>query len=94
MKIIKYPPGPEAEDARRFVDEAFRTVPWEQFKDDIWRYNYHGMLSPDLARDVRDFINVTLRRLIWGIELSPLEYLLAARVLENVCDAIFGPLEP
>jgi hypothetical protein len=94
MKIIKYPPDPAAEDARSFVDEAFRTVDWNQFQDDIWRFNYYSVFSPELTRDVRNFMNVTLRRLIWGFELSPVEYLVAARVLEDVCNAILGPLEP
>jgi hypothetical protein len=58
------------------------------------RFGYYKVFSSSLARDLREFLNVTLRRLIWGIELSPVEYLLAAKVLEDVCDEIFGPLDP
>lgn len=93
MKIITYPPDPEVENARRFVNEAFRTVHWDLFNTEIQLYTYLGMFSPDLARDGRDFIGGPLRRLFWEIELSPVEYLLAARVLEDVCDAIFGPID-
>jgi hypothetical protein len=93
MKVIRYSPDPEVQDARNFVDEAFHTIPWSQFQDDIRRFNSYELFRPNLARDVREFINVTLRRLIWEIELSPVEYLLAAKLLEDVCDAIFGPLD-
>lgn len=93
MKVIAYNPDPAVEDARNFVNEAFRKVPWDVFQQDIEWLSCHGIISPDIVEDIRKFMKGSLRCLFWGIKLSPVEYLQAARVLEAACDAAFGPLE-
>ncbi len=88
MKIINYPPDPAVEDARLFVDAAFRVVNWDKFREEIRDLDLYEMLPPDLSRDVQAFLHGTLRLLFWEIRLSPVEYLQARRVLEAVCDII------
>lgn len=97
MKIINHPPDPAVEDARLFVEAAFQAVDWDNFKVEIRGLEFHGILAPDLMRNVQNFLHGTLRRLYWEFELSPVEYVEAREVLEAVCevidfiDAAFGP---
>jgi hypothetical protein len=97
MKIINHPPDPAVEDARHFVETAFHAVDWDNFKGEIQGLEFHGMLAPDIMRDVQKFLHGTLRRLFWELELSPVEYVKAREMLEAVCevvdfiDAAFGP---
>jgi hypothetical protein len=97
MKIINYPPDPAVESARLFVEAAFHTVDWDNFKEEIRVLEFHDMLAPDLIRDVRNFLHGTLRCLFWELMIGPIEYVEARVVLEAVCDIIdfidaaFGP---
>ncbi len=55
---------------------------------------FNGMLTNDLAFDMRIFINGPLRRLLEeGEVLSPAEYAEAADLLDRVGEWVFGPLE-
>jgi hypothetical protein len=95
MKIISHPPEPAVENARLFLEAAFHDVDWDNFKQEIRGLEFHGMLAPDLSRDVQNFLHGTLRRLFW--ELGPVQEVKAREVLEAVCDVIdfidaaFGP---
>jgi hypothetical protein len=88
MKIISHPPDPAVEDARNFVDAAFEILDWDQFLAEIQILEVCEMLPIDLVRDIRSFLCITRRRLFWGINLSPVEYLQTVRVIEAICDVV------
>ncbi len=86
------PAAQAAWEARTFILEAVRTVPWPQFQSDLNTMRRDGSLTANLDGRLNTFLTHALPYCMQGIELRPEDYVMMAEILEAVADARCGKL--